>query len=175
MQNKLAALVIITLLPFFGVNAEAQERRGIPPYRELNIEPESDTQRELHAFIEEYRTAWSEENTEGFIALHTADTEWINAYARMFIDSEALGIFLETRLFPNFGPGVSRQEAQNMQLISMRSLSDDAAVLHLYTDGSRGPSAIEGRALRRTHFHLVLTRHEGEWKIAHTAIMDARD
>ena len=61
-----------------------------------------------------------------------------------------------------------------MKTISIRYLGDDAAVVHLYTDGQRGPSRNEGEALRRTHLHLVLEKQSADWKVAHTAIMDAR-
>lgn len=175
MRLTLTTLLLATMLPVFPSEAIAQERREVPAYREVNITAGSAVQQELHAFLDAYRAAWSEEDTDAYIALHVPDTEWINAYARMFTETESLGVFLETRLFPNFGPGVSRTEAENMRLVSMRLLGDDAAVLHLYTDGNRGPSAIEGRALRRTHFHLVLTRTETGWQVAHTAIMDARE
>ena len=156
------------------VDALSQERLQIPEYREVNIEPGSDIQRELQDFLDMFRATWGAEDTDGLIALHVEDTEWINAYARMFTDTGSLAQFLEHRLFPAFAPGVSQTEADNMQLISMRALGDDAAVLHLYTDGNRGASTLEGRDLRRTHIHLVLARADDGWKIEHTAIMDAR-
>jgi hypothetical protein len=82
--------------------------------------------------------------------------------------------FLKERLFPAFDPSVSRQEVANMKTISIRYLGNDAAVVHLFTDGQRGPSRNEGEALRRTHLHLVLEQQSAGWKVAHTAIMDAR-
>jgi len=168
----IALSTVLTALPHVAV---AQERREVPTYREIGIEAASPVREELYSFLDEYRDAWSNEDTEAFVGLHIEDTEWINAYARIFSDSSSLAHFLETRLFPAFGPGVSRTEAENMQLISIRVLGEDTAVLHLFTDGNRGPSAIEDRRLRRTHFHLVLSRENGVWKIAHTAIMDARE
>ena len=61
-----------------------------------------------------------------------------------------------------------------MQTVSIRYLGDDAAVIHTYTEGQRGPSRNEDEELRRTHVHLVLGKQNGVWKIFHTAIMDAR-
>lgn len=175
MRYSLSMLALLLSLPTNLSEAYSQERREIPTYRELNLDAGSTIRQELLAFLAQYREAWSEEDTEAFIELHAADTEWINAYARVFINASSLANFLENRLFPAFGPGVSRTEAENMQLISIRLLGDDAAVLHLYTDGNRGPSAIEGRSLRRTHFHLVVSREKNGWRVVHTAIMDARD
>lgn len=175
MKRILALIAIAISLPALAPDVQAQERRQIPEYREIDITPGSSTREELLAFLQQYRDAWSNEDTCAFIALHAEDTEWINAYARIFTDAPSLADFLENRLFPAFKPGVSKTEADNMELISMRLLGETVAVLHLFTDGNRGPSAIEGRSLRRTHFHLILSREAEGWKVAHTAIMDARE
>lgn len=175
MRFTLALIAVAVALPAFAPPAQAQERRDIPAYREIGIEPGSATRDELLSFLNAYRAAWGAEDTDAFKALHVEDTEWTNAFARIFTDASSLAAFLETRLFPAFEPGVSREEAEAMQLISMRALGADAAILHLYTDSPRGPSTIEGQALRRTHFHLMLLREADGWKAAHTVIMDARD
>jgi len=154
--------------------AQAQERREIPAYREVGLAENTAARRALAAWFDAFRDAWAREDSAGLAALHTADTEWINAYARLFQDAESLEQFLEDRLFPQFDPQVSATEAANMQLISMRLLGDDAAVIHVYTDGNRGLSRNSGETARRTHIHLVLTLTEDGWKAAHTAIMDAR-
>lgn len=152
----------------------AQERREIPPTRAFG-QPHDEAERTaVEALIVEYKRAWGAEDADALVALHSEDTEWINAYARMFRGSEALGEFLEHRLFPAFDAETSREEAANMQLISIRYIGDDAAVVHLYTDGHRGASRNAGEDARRTHLHLVLGKQEGGWKIVHTAIMDAR-
>jgi hypothetical protein len=61
-----------------------------------------------------------------------------------------------------------------MKAVSVRYVSTDAAIAHLYTDGRRGASRNAGEDRRRTHVHLVLERQDADWKIVHTAIMDAR-
>lgn len=142
MPNTFSMIALAIALPMLATEAQAQERRQIPAYREIGVEAGSDQRQALLDFLRSYRDAWSEENTDAFIALHTDDTEWINAYARMFTDAPSLADFLENRLFPAFGPGVSRTEAENMEMISMRALGDDTAVLHLYTDGNRGPQPL---------------------------------
>lgn len=68
-----------------------------------------------------------------------------------------------------------RSEIRSANLISIRYLGGDGAVLHLYTDGSQGESAIPDRELRRTHIHLVFAKVDAQWKITHTAIMDAKN
>ena len=163
------ALTFIAAMP-----GHAQERREIPEPRIFG-EPASDQDAEtLAAALNAYISAWAEEDTPAIVALHASDTEWINAYARMFRGADALGEFFENRLFPAFSPETSKREAENMTLISTRFVGENAAVHHLYTDGDRGPSVTEGRDLRRTHFHFVWENQDDGWKVVHTAIMDAR-
>lgn len=166
----LAFLAISHIAP-----ADAQERREIPDYRETGFEQNLQRSAELDDFLAAYSEAWAAQDTQAFMALHHEDTEWINAYARMFQSSDSLAVFLEDRLFPAFAAQVSRTEVANMRRVSTRLIGDDVAVLHLYTDGNRGQSRNAGETARRTHFHLVLSRQNGSWQVEHTAIMDARN
>lgn len=152
---------------------EAQQRGEVLEYRVFG-EADSHTVNAIAAMIDAYRSAWSSQDTMAFVALHASDAEWINAYARMFRDSASFEAFIGQRLFPAFEPAVSRQEAENMRTVSIRYLGDDAAVVHLYTEGQRGAARNTGEAMRRTHIHLVMQRQSSAWQIVHTAIMDAR-
>ncbi len=172
MKNVFALL--LTLMSLAATSALSQERREVPEFRTYGTPSSQTVAREIDAFIESYKSAWGRQDADALAALHADDVEWINAYARMFQGAEPLRSFLKERLFPAFDPAVSRQEAANMKTISIRYLGDDAAVVHLYTDGQRGPSRTEGESLRRTHLHLVLQKQTAGWKVAHTAIMDAR-
>jgi len=151
----------------------SQERREIPELRTFG-QASSENAAAIESLLAQFKDAWGRQSTDELIALHAEDTEWINAYARMFRGTEPLADFLENRLFPAFEPATSKEEAANMKTISLRYIGDDAAVIHLYTDGQRGPSRNEGEARRRTHIHLVLGKREVGWRIEHTAIMDAR-
>lgn len=153
--------------------AVAQERREVPEFAVFGT-PDGQAAAALDETLDAFRTAWSAEDAAALAALHTADTEWINAYARMFRGREALEAFLRDRLFPDFPPGTSAEEAANMRTISLRFIGQDAAVAHLYTDGRRGASRNAGEDARRTHIHLVFAATPEGWRIAHTAIMDAR-
>ena len=68
-----------------------------------------------------------------------------------------------------------RSEIRSANLISIRYLGGDGAVLHLFTDGSRGESTIPDREMRRTHIHLVFAKVDAQLEIKHTAIMDAKN
>ena len=170
-QNGLRLLCAVL---FFCVPSAAQERRQAPEFRSYGEPASASDGAEIDALTEEFRLAWGNQDTGALIALHADDVEWINAYARMFQNRKALGEFLEERLFPAFPPAVSKQEAESMKIISTRYLGNDAAVVHLFTEGSRGESRNIDERLRRTHLHLVLAKQENAWKIVHTAIMDAR-
>jgi uncharacterized protein (TIGR02246 family) len=154
--------------------AMSQERRDVPAFRTYGESASAQDGTAVQRLVEQYKDAWGRQDTEALIALHAEDTEWINAYARMFQGATRLADFLEKRLFPAFGPNTSQQEAANMRTISIRYLGDDAAVVHMYTEGERGVPRNEGERLRRTHFHLVLGKQQDAWKVVHTAIMDPR-
>lgn len=171
---RFAAALFLTLMSLVETSASAQERRQVPEFRTYGTPASQAAVQDIDALIESYKSAWSRQDADALVALHADDVEWINAYARMFQGAEPLRTFLKERLFPAFDPAVSRQEVANMKTISIRYLGDDAAVVHLFTDGQRGPSRNEGEALRRTHLHLVLEEQSAGWRVAHTAIMDAR-
>jgi uncharacterized protein (TIGR02246 family) len=151
-----------------------QQRRDTPPFRSYGKPAAGTDAAAIDALVAQYKEAWARQDTAALIALHAEDTEWINAYARMFQGAAPLAEFLRTRLFPEFSPDVSRMEAANMRTLSIRYLGADAAVVHMYTEGTRGASRNANEDVRRTHLHLVLGRQNREWKVAHTAIMDAR-
>ncbi len=163
------SLALCLVLPL----GNAAERREVLESIEFG-NPTDSSRQQVGALLDSFRATWAAQDTEAHMALFAEDAEWINAYARMFRGKEDLTVFLKERLFPNFDPRVSLEEMQNSRLVSIRYLGEDAAVVHLATDGSRGDSAIAGQSLRRTHIHLVAERLDGQWLIVHTAIMDAR-
>lgn len=168
------SLIAATALVAFAAPAFAQERREIPAFRTIG-EPTSAAEAEaVTAVLEAFRTAWSEQDVEALMALHSDDVEWINAFARIFQSADDLERFLVDRMFPNFDPAISRDEAANMELVSVRYVGDDVVILHVYADGRRGPSRNADENLRRTHLHFVLERQPDGWRIVHEVIMDAR-
>lgn len=169
----LTALFLLTLLANGFVLAA--ERREVAPFTVFGTPESSEQQQAVEDLLEAFKETWATQNVQAHLALFATDAEWINAYARMFRGTTELEIFLRDQLFPAFDSRVSQEEIRNANLISIRYLGDDAAVLHLYTDGSRGESAIPERELRRTHIHLVFAKVEAQWMIAHTTIMDARN
>lgn len=165
---------ILALPLLWTAAATAQERRVIPEFRTYG-EPASASERDaIDELIRNFKDAWSRQDADALVELHADDVEWINAYARLIQGAEPLKRFLKERLFPEFDPAIAREEVANMRTISIRYLGEDAAVVHLYTDGSRGPSRNPGERTRRTHLHLVLEQQATAWRIVHTAIMDAR-
>ena len=171
---KLVTLLAVFLVPGILVCTWAAERREVMPFIEFG-EPSTATRSAVFELVDAFKSTWAAQDTAGHLELFSSDAEWINAYARMFRGIEELQVFLRDRLFPNFDSVVSQEEIRNAQTLSIRYLNDDAAVIHVYTDGRRGPSAIEGEQMRRTHIHLVVAKNADQWQIVHTAIMDARE
>lgn len=174
MKKKCVAAVVLCFAISGAASVLAQERREVPEFRTYGKPASTEDERAVNALIRNFKDAWGRQDTAALVALHSDDVEWINAYARLIQGAEPLGRFLKERLFPAFDPAISRQEAVNMKTISNRFIGGDAAVVHLYTDGQRGPSRNANEETRRTHMHLVLERQESGWRIVHTAIMDAR-
>lgn len=166
-----ACLLAISVCGGFAASASAQERREIPEYRVYGDPSHAPA---IEALINGYRDAWGREDAAAYLELHAADTEWMNAFARIFQGTEALGDFLENRLFPQFDDAIARQDAENMRTISVRYMGDSGAVVHLYTESQRGDARDDRAGDRRVHIHLVLEMQQSAWKIVHTAIMDAR-
>ena len=69
-------------------SAGAQERREVPGFAVFG-EAAPGARAEIDAFIAAFKSAWSSQDAAALAALHTADTEWINAYARIFCASSA--------------------------------------------------------------------------------------
>jgi len=166
------SLLFIGLLVFMPLG-NAAERRELPEFLELGSYSE-DSKHAVAELLSDFKESWANQDVEAHMSLFADDAEWLNAYARMFRGKEELAIFLEDRLFTNFDASVSREEMENAILISIRHLGDEAAVIHIATDGRRGPSAIPGELTRRTHIHLTVKKQNDRWLIVHTAIMDAR-
>lgn len=168
----LIALLVLGLLSNGSVLAA--ERREVAPFTVFGSPGNSTQQQAVENLLDAFKQTWAEQDVEAHLELFAEDAEWINAYARMFRGKSELENFLRNQLFPAFDSQVSQEEIRNANLVSIRYLGDDTAVLHLFTDGPRGESTIPGRELRRTHIHLVFSLVDTQWKIVHTAIMDAR-
>jgi len=163
---------LLIIISAFLSTAHAQERGEIPDYRVFGEAQNKQEAEQIAHLVRDYRNGWKELNAEKLIALHTSDTEWTNAFARMFQDSKTLGTFLEKRLFPQFEQMLPKTQTLTIKPISLRYLGSDAAVIHLYTEFQTDSSRPE--SIRRTHFHLVAQQIDSVWKIAHTSIMDPR-
>ncbi len=172
----LAALCLVAplLAPLLALPAGAQERWATPDYRVFGRPATDRDAAAIDAVLESFGQAWAAENAEGVAALHADDVEWTNAYARIIRSSDALEMFLRDRLFPAFDASTSSGEAAALTPVSLRFVGADAAVYHGVADSDRGPARDGGAGRRRVHFHFVLERQGDDWRIAHTAIFDAR-
>jgi uncharacterized protein (TIGR02246 family) len=175
MKSRLWIVALATTLSLtMSIEALGAERRQLMEFIEFG-NPSADTREQVNALLDAFTHSWANQDVDAHLGLFSEDAEWINAYARMFRGTQELAVFLEERLFPNWDIAVSREEMGNARMISVRYLGDDGAIIHMATDGQRGPSAISGESMRRTHLHLVAEKQQGQWVIVHTVIMDARE
>lgn len=166
--------ILLALIALVSVSVSAQERREVPEPQTYGSPALPADAAAIHQLVTRFKESWAEEDADTLVTLHSEDTEWINAYARIFRGAASLGDFLEHRLFAEFDASIAQREAERMKRISTRYLGDDAAVVHLYTDSPRGGSRRDDESLRRTHIHFVLEKRDDAWRIVHTVIMDAR-
>ncbi|MEL6362897.1 MAG: DUF4440 domain-containing protein [Pseudomonadota bacterium] len=158
--------------------AHAQERWSTPSYEVFGEAPSPGDEAAINDLLEAFKAAWRSEDGGRLAALHTDDVEWTNAFARIIRTSAALEDFTSGRMFPGFASETSEAEIENMELVSLRFVGNEAAVVHFYTDSPRGVN-VETQRLRRVHMHFVLAKQSGDgtgpvWKIAHAVFMDAR-
>ena len=100
-----------------GSPALAQERWEIPPQKTYGTAATEQDAASVAALVDDFRASWGKEDVDALMALHASDTEWINAFARIWRGSDDLGAFLRDRLFANFPEPVSRREAMDMNVI----------------------------------------------------------
>lgn len=112
-------------------------------------------------------------DAKGAAAAFSEDVEWTNAFGVVVRGSANLEKFL-TSLFAGDEVGTTQGEGANYRPISIRYLGDDAAIIHGMTQSTRGESR-SGEAPRRVHLTFVLAKQDGEWRIVHQQITDARD
>jgi ketosteroid isomerase-like protein len=149
------------------------ERHEIPEFRTYG-EPESAKDAmAIKELIRDYKDAWGKQDVDALIKLYAYNSEWINAYGRIIQGAAPLADFLENRLFPNWPSKVSKQEAANMQIISIRYLPR-TAIVQVYAKGKRGASRNKDGLMRHTYITLVLAKQSDGWKVVDTVIMDAR-
>lgn len=173
LKQFLLTLSMLTLI--LAVNAvNAQERKQIPDQRTVGTIPSTEDLEEITRLMQKYKKAWSTHDAASLMALHSEDTEWMNAYGRIFQGRKSLKEFFEDRLFPGFPVSVSKREMDNLKVVSTRYIGSAVVVLHLFTNSERGESRNGSDASRRTHMHLVIAKSPGGWEVEHTAIFDVR-
>lgn len=125
----------------------------------------------LREAIRGFSEAWGRGDPEAVASHYAADAEWTNAFGDVVRGPSDLRAFL-TWLFSQ-DEEASAGEMVNTRRISIRYLAGDVAVVHGQTTSTRG-EARSGEAIRQNHVTFVWATVNGEWKIVHQMIMDAR-
>ena len=119
-----------------------------------------------------FSEAWGRGDAAAVASYYADDAEWTNAFGDVVRGRADLRAFL-TWLFAQDDEATSAGEMTESRLISLRYLGDDVAVAHGQTRSTRG-EARSGEATRQNHVTFVWAKVEGEWRIVHQMIMDAR-
>jgi uncharacterized protein (TIGR02246 family) len=119
-----------------------------------------------------FSEAWGSGDAVAVASYYADDAEWTNAFGDVVRGSADLQAFL-TWLFSQDDEASSAGEKSNSRGISMRYLGGDVAVSHGQTTSTRG-EARGGEGNRQVHVTFVWAKVDGEWKIVHQMIMDAR-
>ena len=166
--------VTLCLVPFAAVAQEVppDEYWPLPEPRTFGVPADPADGDAIEALLDDYIRAWAAEDVDGLLDAYTDDVEWTNAYGVVLRGKDALAGFLG-EMFAVFDATVAAQEAERRQRLSVRFLGDDTAVVHSVTDSERIESR-DGDGARRVHVTYVLQKRDGEWRIAHQMIMDAR-
>ncbi len=85
---------------------------------------------------------------------------------------DELGDFL-TGMFDHFDAEVAEEESSNVVRLSTRYLGP-GVIVHSTNESTRTTNRDDLAKPRRVHRTVVLERRQGEWKIVHVMIMDAR-
>jgi uncharacterized protein (TIGR02246 family) len=115
---------------------------------------------------------WAEGNASQVADVYADDADWMNAFGDVRRGREAIKEYL-TGLFSFDEADMGESEQANGRMISMRYVGDDVVILHSMTTSVRA-GALEGADHRQVHSTSVLAKQNGEWRIVHEHISDAR-
>lgn len=152
-----------------------EESGGLPELPEYRVFGEADSPEDAEAIAEvmnQLGEGWGSSDPEAVAAVYTDDAEWTNAFGDVVRGSDELEDYLGWLLSQD-SDTTSAAEAQSYQRLSLRYVDDCTAIVHGVTRSARS-GARSGEGKRRVHNTYVLAKENGQWKIAHHMIMDAR-
>lgn len=169
----LSALSCLLVAPCFGQDIPPGLQPEPTEFRSFG-EPSSAVAGDaLDEAIGGFSEAWGSGDAGAVASYYADDAEWINAFGDVVRGSADLQAFL-TWIFAQSDEATSAGETTNTRGISMRYLGGDVAVTHGQTTSTRG-EARGGEETRQVHVTFVWAKLDGEWKIVHQMIMDARE
>lgn len=166
------ALSCLLVAPCSGQDDPPGLQPDPPEYRVFGEPSSAEAGEALGEASRGFSEAWGRGDAAAVASYYADDAEWTNAFGAVVRGPADLEAFL-TWLFDADDEATSAGETSGSRLISLRYLDDDVAVTHGLTSSTRG-EARSGEGPRRVHLTFVWARVEGEWKIVHQMIMDAR-
>jgi len=143
-----------------------------PEYRVFGKPSSAEAGEALAVASRGFSDAWASGDAAAIASYYADDAEWTNAFGDVVRGPADLQAFL-TWMFAQDDKATSAGEITEARRVSLRYLGDDVAVAHAQTRSTRG-EARSGEGTRQNHLTFVWAKMEGEWKIVHQMIMDAR-
>jgi uncharacterized protein (TIGR02246 family) len=179
MQKQVAlafALLIAGLIsPVRSLAEETTEPEifpTLPDYIVIGAPAAPEDEDAIRALMMDTARAWAAGDATGVARHYTSDAEWMNAFGDIRRGSDAIEDYLAW-LFAGEDEGQGEADQAGGQMISLRYLGDDVAILHFMTKSTRS-GALEGADVRHVHATSVLAKINGEWKTVHEHIADVR-
>lgn len=145
----------------------------LPEYRVFGEAASPEDAEDVADVMRRLGDGWGSGDSDAVAAVYSDDAEWTNAFGVVVRGADELTDFLGW-MFSQDSDTTSAAESMSYQPLSLRYAGDDAAIVHGVTRSTRA-GARSGEGERRVHNTYVLAKVEGEWRIVHHMIMDARE
>jgi len=115
---------------------------------------------------------WGTGDAAMVASVYADDAEWMNAFGEIVRGADNIEAYLRG-MWADEPDDIAAAEQTDEQGLSLRYVGDDAAIYHGVTRSTRA-GALPGADHRRVHSTFVVRKIDGEWKVVHHHISDAR-
>lgn len=182
-MRRVAVFVFLSFLATSAAGQEATqgEYAPLPEFRTFGKPASEADATAISALMSRFSSSWARQDVDAVVAAYAEDAEWVNAFGMVYRGHTELRERFQS-LFQRFPAPrsadtaketSSQSDGQPPRQVSLRYIGSEAAVVHIFTESSWGPSR-DGSDVRRVLVTYVLGKRGGVWKIVHQMIMDVR-
>jgi len=171
-MKHLILLSCLLVAPCVGQNTPAGDA-DLPDHRVYGEPASAEDAEAVSELMGRFGEAWGRGDAAAVAAAYAEDAEWTNAFGTVLRGPAEVRDFL-TRMFSEDDAGASAGELSSYRRLSLRFVGADVAIIHGVVISMRGVSE-NYEAARRVHNTYVLAKQNGDWRIVHHMIMDARE